>query len=86
MSDDIASDEPQPSQFGLPIDHLFMVDPLDISTEDLLLLVSHYRTARFNHLKAMEKPKAVEKNRNPKLNAEDSKKEINNLLKDLGFD
>jgi len=78
--------EAHKAQFGLPIDHLFLVDPLDITSDDLLLLVSHYRNTRFNHLKAMEKPKAVEKNRNPKLDAEATQKEINNLMADLGFD
>ena len=78
--------EAHKAQFGLPIDHLMTVDPLDITEPDLLLIITHFRHSRFNHLKAMEKPKAVEKNRNPKLDAEATQKEINNLMADLGFD
>ncbi len=89
MTDTPITDEPvdpNPGQFGLPIDHLFTVDPLDITSSDLLLLVTHYRSTRFQHLKAMEKPKAVQKNRNEKLDAEASAKEIGNVLSDLGFE
>ncbi len=74
------------TQFGLPIDHLLTIDPLDLTTDNLILLITHYRHARFNHLKAMEKPKAVEKNRNPKLDAEASKREIGNMLSEMGFE
>lgn len=90
MTDNTITDDeptnPNPGNFGLPIDHLFTVDPLDITSDDLLLLVTHYRTTRFNHLKAMEKPKAVQKNRNPKLDAEASKAELDRLMGDLGFE
>jgi len=72
------------AQFGLPIEHLFTIDPLDLESKDLLLLVTHYRNQRFNHIKAMEtKPKAVEKNRNPKLDAEASKKEVEAIFNRL---
>lgn len=74
------------AQFGLPIEHLFIVDPLDITSDDLLLIVTHFRNTRFQHLKAMEKPKAVQKNRNPKLDAEATKKELDSLMSDLGFE
>lgn len=86
MTDTPITPEEAQAQFGLPIEHLFVIDPLEITSDDLLLLVTHYRGTRFQHLKAMEKPKAVQKNRNPKLDAEATKKEIENLLADFGFE
>lgn len=78
------SDEQALAAFGLPIEHLFMIDPMDLTSDDLLLLVTHYRNQRFNHLKAMnEKPARVEKNRNPKLDKEASKAEADAILKKL---
>lgn len=71
------------AQLGLPIEHLMMVDPLDITSDDLLLLVSHYRNQRLVHMKAMERPKAVQKNRNEKLDAEKSRAEIDSIFNNL---
>lgn len=71
------------AQLGLPVEHLFMVDPLDLTADDLLVLVAHYRNTRLNYIKAAEKPKTVQKNRNPKLDAEASRKEITNILESL---
>lgn len=71
------------AQLGLPIEHLMVVDPLDITSDDLLLLVSHYRNQRLVHMKAMEKPKAVQKNRNAKLDAEATQKEIGAIFDSL---
>ena len=74
-------EETKIAQFGLPIEHLFMVDPLDIGTDDLLLLVNHYRNQRFNFIKAQnERPARVEKTRDPKLDKEASEKEIKNIM------
>lgn len=73
-----------PELNGLPVDHLFMLDPLQLTSSDLSLLANHYRTKRLNFLKAEEtKPKTVEKNRNPKLDAEKTKESIDNILAGL---
>ena len=75
-----SEDDFHAAQYGLPIEHLFMVDPLDLTTEDLLLIVGHYRAARLNHLKAMERPKSVAKSRNPKLDADQTRKEVSAIM------
>ena len=66
--------------FGLPIEHLFTIDPLDITADDLLLLIAHYRGTRLQYNKLAEKPKAVEKSRGPKLTPEETKAEAQKVL------
>lgn len=72
-----------PPELGLPIEHLFQVDPLDLTQEDLLLLSQHYRNQRMNfQKKEMEKPKTVTNYRTtgPKLDAEASQAKIDEIL------
>lgn len=85
-SDDIPEELPDPLAVALPIEHLFSIDPLQITAEDQLLLVQHYRRTRLDFLKLEEKPKAVQKNRNPKLTAEESAIEASKMLEEMfGF-
>lgn len=65
------------------IDHLLMVDPLDLTGDDLLLIVQHYRANRLNFLKMEERPKSVERSRGPKLSAEDTAKAAHAILAGL---
>lgn len=64
----------------LPINHLFTIDPLEVTVEDADLLIMHYRAKRLQFIKLEDKPKTVEKTRGPKLDAESSKSEIANVL------
>lgn len=68
------------AEFQLPIDHLFQTDPLNLEEQDLVSLVSHYRSQRLNFQKLEEKPKTVERSRNPKLDAEASKAKLDAIL------
>ena len=72
-----------PPEFILPIEGLFSVDPLDLTLEDLTLLVSHYRNQRLMFEKLQEKPKKIESNFRGKLDAEASKERINSILRGL---
>lgn len=85
MSHPPPTDEPQdlPPEYGLPIESLFHVDPLDLTSSDLSLLAQHYRNKRLMFQKMEEKPKSVERTRGPKLDADASKEHINNILLSL---
>lgn len=72
-----------PPEFGLPIESLFHIDPLDLTSSDLSLLAQHYRNKRMMFQKMEEKPKSVERSRGPKLDPEASKAQINSILLSL---
>lgn len=73
-----------PPELNLPVDHLFTVDPLRLTSSDLSLIANHYRSKRLNFLKAeTTKPKTVERSRNPKLDAEATKKRVDDILGSL---
>lgn len=82
----ITFEVPQPVE-GLTlvptIDHLLMVDPLDLTSDDLLLIIQHYRANRLNFLKMEERPKSVEKSRGPKLTPEQTAAEAHRILQGL---
>jgi len=84
MANDVHEFEPTPPVEGLvlvpTIDHLLMIDPLDLTSDDLLLIVQHYRANRINFIKLDQKPKTVEKSRGPKLDPEATKKEAHKIL------
>lgn len=73
-----------PPELNLPVDHLFSVDPLRLTSSDLSLIANHYRSKRLNFLKAeTTKPKTVERSRNPKLDATATAKRVDDILAGL---
>ena len=64
-----------------PIQHLFTIDPLDLTSEDTLMLVHHYRTKRLDFIKVeSERPTTAEKTRGPKLTPEETKSQLDAML------
>lgn len=71
-------------QYVVPtIDHLYVVDPLNLTADDCLLIVQHHRVARVNFMKLAEKPKTVQKSRGPKLDEEATRKAADEILNSM---
>ena len=80
------TDEPNYIALSPDIEHLFLVDPMEITPDDILLLVNHYRATRFNFMKLQDKPRTVEKSRGPALDEAKSKEAVNSILAALMSD
>lgn len=80
MSPQDESTPTDPTDLNLPIDYLFMIDPLDLTEEDLTSLARYYRAERLDFLKREEKPKQARTSRGPTASPEKTAKAFDDIL------
>ena len=63
-----------------PIEHLFLMDPQDLTSENFSDLVAFYRAERLQFNQMENRPKAVRKTRGDPLEGEKAKEKVANVL------
>lgn len=69
-----------PPEFQLPVDHLFQMDPQDLTLENYLALVQYFRNERLIFSKTENKPKAVRKSREAAIAGEEVKVNTDSIM------